>query len=50
MNLLLDTHVLLWAAAAPERIPAETQDLLNNPDHQLYFSPAAFGRLLSRTG
>ena len=38
MNLLLDTHVLLWAAGQPERLTADAQALLLDPGSQLYFS------------
>ena len=32
MRLLLDTHVLLWAAGLPERFSAEARALLEAPD------------------
>lgn len=38
MRLLLDTHVLLWAAYAPERLPAQTVDLLSDVENDLLFS------------
>lgn len=38
MKLLLDTHVLLWASIEPEKLPANTQQLLNNPLNNLIFS------------
>ena len=38
MNLLLDTHVWLWSLTAPERIAAETLDLMSDMENQLYFS------------
>lgn len=41
MNLLLDTHVLLWAAADPGRIPAPVRELLESPESRLYFSAAS---------
>ena len=40
MNLLLDTHVLLWAAAAPERLSADARAMINDEDNRLYFSAA----------
>lgn len=39
MNLLLDTHVLLWAAGKPDRLGAAGQQLLLDPAHSLLFSP-----------
>ncbi len=41
MNLLLDTHVLLWMASGDPRTPAEAQALLNDPAHALWFSVAS---------
>ncbi len=33
MRLLLDAHVLLWAAGAPEHLSAAARALLEAPDH-----------------
>lgn len=41
MKLLLDTHVLLWAAAFPERLSSEALRLLDDPAHELLFSAAS---------
>ncbi|CEP36706.1 type II toxin-antitoxin system VapC family toxin [Halomonas sp. AOP13-D3-9] len=41
MNLLLDTHVLLWAAASPEQLPADALSLINDENNRLYFSAAS---------
>ena len=41
MNLLLDTHLLLWAAAEPERLSAKARALLLDPAKQLMFSAAS---------
>jgi PIN domain nuclease of toxin-antitoxin system len=41
MNLLLDTHVLLWAASTPQRLSAETRALLLDTANQLLFSAAS---------
>ena len=38
MNLLLDTHLLIWAASTPERLSSEALSLLQNANYQLYFS------------
>ncbi|GAB4356149.1 MAG: type II toxin-antitoxin system VapC family toxin [Methylohalobius sp. ZOD2] len=40
MKLLLDTHLLLWAAGLPERLPAKAHQLLEDPDNDLLFSAA----------
>ncbi|MFY9629135.1 MAG: type II toxin-antitoxin system VapC family toxin [Methylocystis sp.] len=41
MKLLLDTHVLLWAAGAPERLASDIRTLLDDPDNQPIFSAAS---------
>lgn len=41
MKLLLDTHILLWAAGEPERLSAATKALIEDPEHQLVFSAAS---------
>ena len=41
MKLLLDTQLLLWAAAQPERLSAAARKLLNNPRNELLFSAAS---------
>ena len=41
MKLLLDTHLLLWAAAQPERLPEVARVLLEAPENELVFSVAS---------
>jgi PIN domain nuclease of toxin-antitoxin system len=41
MKYLLDTHVLLWAAATPEKISPSVRAQLEDPQNQLYFSAAS---------
>ena len=41
MRLLLDTHLLLWAAARSERLPREARELLENDDNEVYYSAAS---------
>jgi PIN domain nuclease of toxin-antitoxin system len=38
---LLDTNILLMATISPERLPAEVQDWLSNPQNTVYFSAAS---------
>ncbi len=33
MKLLLDTHVLRWAAASAPKLSAEARALIANPEH-----------------
>lgn len=41
MNLLIDTHLLLWAAARPDRLPAEARQRMLDPAAALHFSVAS---------
>ena len=41
MNLLLDTHVLLWAAYDPARLSTRASNLILDPANSLYFSVAS---------
>ena len=41
MKLLLDTHLLLWAAGQPEKLSTEARKLLNDPRNELLFSAAS---------
>lgn len=41
MKLLLDTHVLLWAAADADRLPAEARALIADTENELLFSAAS---------
>lgn len=38
MRLLFDTHILVWAAAEPERLPHELVDLIRDPTNVRHFS------------
>jgi len=41
VNLLLDTHLLLWAAGEPERLSLKARSLLLDPGNRLIFSSAS---------
>ena len=41
MNLLLDTHILIWAAGQPERLSDEARALLQDPETAPFFSAAS---------
>ena len=41
MTLLLDTHLLLWAAGDPGRLTPESRTLLDDPATELLFSTAS---------
>lgn len=41
MKLLLDTHLLLWAAGQPERLSKAARELIEAKDNELIFSTAS---------
>jgi len=50
MKLLLDTHLLLWAAAEPRRLSKQARALIDNPDNDLLFSAASLWEVASKQG
>ena len=41
MNLLLDTHLLLWAAFRPDRLSRDAATMILDPANSLWFSAAS---------
>lgn len=50
MNLLLDTHILLWAAGQPERLPATMRELLLDSTNQPWFSATSLWEITIKRG
>jgi PIN domain nuclease of toxin-antitoxin system len=50
MKLLLDTHLLLWAAGEPSRLSKEARNLINDPDNELLFSAASLWEVSIKRG
>ena len=50
MRLLLDTHVLLWAAVIPERLSPTTRTLIEDEEHELCFSAASLWEVAIKFG
>ena len=50
MKLLLDTHLLLWAAGEPDRLSAKARSLIDNPDNELLFSAASLWEVAIKRG
>jgi PIN domain nuclease of toxin-antitoxin system len=50
MKLRLDTHLLLWAAAEPNRLSAEVRSLIENPENELLFSAASLWEVAIKRG
>ena len=46
MKLLIDTHLLLWAAGNPEKLSEQTRDLLTHRDNLLFFSAASIWEIV----
>lgn len=50
MKLLLDTHLLLWAAKGFEYLPADAQTLMSDPENELFFSVASLWEIVIKCG
>ncbi|WLI90010.1 type II toxin-antitoxin system VapC family toxin [Massilia sp. R2A-15] len=50
MKLLLDTHVLLWSAVAPEKLSDSARALLSDPQNELMFSAASLWEIAIKRG
>lgn len=46
MKLLLDTHVILWSAAEPEKLPSRIAEELKKELNELWFSPISVWEIL----
>lgn len=50
MKLLLDTHVLLWAAGEPARLSASARRLINDAGNEPLFSVASLWEIAIKRG
>ena len=50
MKLLLDTHILLWAAAEPKRLSDQAHELIADQRNRLYFSAASLWEVVIKNG
>ena len=50
MKVLLDTHLLLWAAGMPERLPAQARALLERPETEPMVSAASLWEIAIKSG
>jgi len=50
MILLLDTHLLLWAAAHPERLTITARSMIEEPSNELWFSAASLWEITIKHG
>jgi PIN domain nuclease of toxin-antitoxin system len=50
MKLLLDTHLLLWAAGKPGRLSADARKLMKDAGNELIFSAASLWEIVIKRG
>ena len=50
MKLLLDTHLLLWAAGQPNRLTPTARKLIDSPSNELLFSAASVWEVAIKRG
>jgi PIN domain nuclease of toxin-antitoxin system len=46
LGLLLDTHIILWSAAEPDKLTLNVKKALNNDLNELWFSPISVWEIL----
>jgi len=49
VRLLPDTHLLLWAAFDPDKVPSKAESLLNDLGNDLFFSAASIWEVAIKT-
>ena len=50
MNLLLDTHILLWAAYEPDKLAKSARERLLDTDNMLWFSAVSIWEVAIKRG
>jgi PIN domain nuclease of toxin-antitoxin system len=50
MRLLIDTHLLLWAAGQSARLSPQARGLIADPDNELLFSAASLWEIAIKAG
>jgi PIN domain nuclease of toxin-antitoxin system len=50
MKYILDTHLLLWAAGQSAKLSKVARDLINDSDHQFFFSAASLWEITIKRG
>jgi PIN domain nuclease of toxin-antitoxin system len=50
LNLLLDTHLLLWSALGDSRLPRDAETLISAPENTLWFSVASIWEVVIKSG
>jgi PIN domain nuclease of toxin-antitoxin system len=50
VKLLLDTHLLLWAAGEPKRLSRTARGLIDDSENELFFSAASLWEVAIKRG
>jgi PIN domain nuclease of toxin-antitoxin system len=50
LKLLLDTHLLLWAAGDPNQLSKQARQLIDSPENELLFSAASIWEVAIKRG
>ncbi len=50
MKLLIDTHLILWAAGSPERLSPAARELMADSGNELVFSAASLWEIAIKRG
>ena len=50
MKLLLDTHLILWAAGDIKKLSSVARSLIETPDNELFFSAASLWEIAIKNG
>ena len=50
MKLLLDTHILLWAAGQADQLPMAARQLIEDSSNELIFSSASLWEIALKRG
>jgi PIN domain nuclease of toxin-antitoxin system len=50
VKILLDTHLLLWAAGEPRRLSKQARMLIDNPENEVLFSAASLWEVAIKCG
>lgn len=45
MNILLDTHIMLWAMTDDEQLSARAREIIENKDNEIFFSVISLGEI-----
>lgn len=50
MKFILDTHLLLWAAGQSHKLSEVARKIIDDPNHQLFFSAASLWEITIKRG